>query len=88
MSYWRAQAKPIIERVLRECRDEGITDTAVIRARLRPAYPFGLRQYWPYKVWLDEIRAQLGEKKPRSRKRRTVRPRVEATALLFPEVGR
>jgi hypothetical protein len=30
------------------------------RARLREAYPFGERKYHPYKIWLDEIRRQLG----------------------------
>jgi hypothetical protein len=27
------------------------------------AYPFGERKYTPYKIWLDEIKRQVGTKK-------------------------
>lgn len=53
--YWRDIARPIIHRVLEETRDR---DEVVIRAALREAYPFGQKQYHPYKIWLDEIKVQ------------------------------
>jgi len=37
----------------------GIVDEKKIREALWDAYPFGERKYWPYKVWLDEIKRQL-----------------------------
>ena len=40
-----------------------------LRKALREAYPFGEREYWPYKVWCDEIRSQLGLKKTTKTKR-------------------
>ena len=60
-SHWRNHAAPIIARVIAEHREE--SDTA-IRLALREAYPFGMRKYHPYKIWLDEIARQLGTKPP------------------------
>ena len=57
---WRQSASPIISRVIRE---HGTEDMKALRAALRAAYPFGERAYWPYKVWCDEVRSQLGLKK-------------------------
>ena len=36
-----------------------------IRKALIAAYPFGEMSYHPYKIWLDEIKVQMGEKKPK-----------------------
>jgi hypothetical protein len=33
-------------------------NTRQIRKALTDSYPFGPRQYHPYKVWLDEIKIQ------------------------------
>jgi hypothetical protein len=68
-SRWRASASPIIARVLEETK--GRTEKE-IREALKLAYPFGERAYYPYKIWLDEIRRQMtGETtsltKPRNR---------------------
>jgi hypothetical protein len=58
---WRDTARPIIAKVLQDCRDTGATEKQ-IRAALFAAYPFGERRYFPYKVWCDEVRAQRGLK--------------------------
>jgi len=58
MSTWREQAAPIIQRVIHNCRATGKTEKQ-IRKALSDAYPFGPKKYWPYKVWLDEIKRQL-----------------------------
>lgn len=50
---WRDRASPIIREVLRQTRGKSEKE---IRKALVAAYPFGERKYWPYKVWLDEIR--------------------------------
>ena len=34
-----------------------------IKKALREAYPFGERKYHPYKIWLDEIKVQMGKRK-------------------------
>jgi hypothetical protein len=57
---WRAKAAPIIADILAATAGQ---PESVVRAALRRAYPFGARQYWPYKVWCDEIRVQRGLKK-------------------------
>ena len=62
MVSWRDKARPIIARVLRETRGQ---DEGAIRKALRDAYPFGPREHWPYKVWLDEIKRQRGLKPQR-----------------------
>lgn len=67
---WRDQARPIIARVIAEV---GTTDRPALRRALRAAYPWGQRQYHPYRIWCHEIRVQLGEVEPQGR-----RPRVRA----------
>ena len=56
-SYWRTMAAPLIADIL--AHSQGKT-TAEIRAKLRDAYPFGPRAMHPYKMWLKEIRHQMG----------------------------
>jgi hypothetical protein len=62
MSYWRQQAAPIIERVIREI---GMDDMKKLRKALHDAYPFGERKYHPYKIWCAEVKRQVqGHKAP------------------------
>ena len=37
-------------------------DEKAIKRALFDAYPFAARQYWPYAVWLNEIKIQRGLK--------------------------
>lgn len=62
---WRDTARPIIAKVLEENTGK---DEAVIKKALYDAYPFGKRQYHPYKVWLDEIKVQRKQKRFGERK--------------------
>lgn len=57
---WRECAAPIIAKVLQNTA--GLSEE-VIKKALFDAYPFGERKYHPYKIWLDEIRIQLGKRK-------------------------
>lgn len=68
-SRWRAQARPIIARVLAETRGQ---DERAIRKALRDAWPdaWGPRALHPYKIWLDEIARQRGTGKHAPGKRR------------------
>lgn len=59
MNTWREVARPIIEEVIKRV---GKVDEKLLRSELKKAYPFGQREYHPYKVWLDEIKVQLGKK--------------------------
>ena len=56
MNTWRTHAAPVVRDVLERI---GTSDPKALRKALREAYPFGQRKYWPYKIWLDEIRRQL-----------------------------
>ncbi len=56
---WRKRAEPIIRDVLTSTA--GKSEQAISQA-LFDAYPFGMRQYYPYKIWLDEIKRQRGIK--------------------------
>lgn len=58
---WRARAAPIIAKVLADTEGKPEED---IRRALYAAYPFGPRKMHPYKIWLDEIKRQRGEKPP------------------------
>ncbi len=66
-SRWRRESAPIIAKVLEETRGK---DEKEIKKALHDAYPFGERQYHPYKIWLDEIRRQRGLKWPVGHKRK------------------
>lgn len=57
---WRDGARPIIAEVLEKTKG---CDESIIKKALYDAYPFGERQYHPYKIWLDEIKVQRGKKK-------------------------
>lgn len=71
MSTWREKAAPIIRKVIAD--NAGATHQE-LRALLRDAYPFGERKYHPYKIWCDEVNAQLGTKKIKPRKAREAKP--------------
>lgn len=57
---WRDSAAPIISRILRETAGK---PEEHIQKALFEAYPFGIRQYHPYKIWLDEIKKQRSGKR-------------------------
>lgn len=59
---WRERAAPIIAQTLVSTQGK---PEAEIRQALRDAYPFGTRQYHPYRIWCDEIRVQRGLKQPK-----------------------
>lgn len=59
-SRWRRHAAPIISRVIKENLAAGGDEKTLIKA-LREAYPFGLKEHHPYKIWRDEIQRQLGK---------------------------
>ncbi len=54
MSHWSKEAKATIARVVAE--NPGKDDEELLDL-IDAAYPFGMREYWPYKVWLSERRA-------------------------------
>lgn len=57
MRSWLEQARFVISRAISEGVDAK-EDIAAIRKRVDSAYPFGERQYHPYKMWL-KARLQL-----------------------------
>lgn len=57
MATWRDSAGPIISEVIHRV---GRADMKKLRKELREAYPYGQRKHWPYKVWCDEVKRQLG----------------------------
>ena len=60
MSMWRDTARKVIVKVLEE--NKGRADEEIKKA-LRDAYPFGIRDPHPYKIWLDEIKVQTGKRR-------------------------
>ncbi len=61
-SSWRAKAQPIIARVIKE-NQHLLWDAEKLRKLINKEYPFGVRKYYPHKIWLDEVNTQLGTKK-------------------------
>lgn len=60
MSNWRDIVRPIIHKVITDNPGKDINE---LRKLISEKYPFGQRQYHPYKVWLDEIKIQLKVKR-------------------------
>ena len=75
---WRDAARPIIARVIATVGREHPRE---LRQALQDAYPWGPRENWPYKIWLSEIRYQLGL--TRSTKKRAARPVDPQQQSLF-----
>lgn len=48
---WRQFAQRVIIQVEREHEGKSLAE---LKRALRNAYPFGQRQYHPYKIWCDE----------------------------------
>lgn len=51
---WRYRARATIQRVRQAQHDAGVTDPQVVLKAIDDAYPFGMREYDPYKSWLFE----------------------------------
>lgn len=58
-SRWRAIAEEVIIRERDAARAEGCAEDEVLR-RVDVAYPFGIRKYHPYQMWLKARRELLG----------------------------
>ena len=54
---WREEARRVIAELHRDLPSDASLGER--RRALDDAYPFGLRQFYPYKVWLSERRAYL-----------------------------
>jgi hypothetical protein len=54
---WRKHSQEIIAKVVAEV---GTEDRAALKAALKAAYPYGQREYYPYKVWCEEVRKVVG----------------------------
>lgn len=81
---WRERAQKVVEKVIARV---GLDDAKALRKALREAYPFGERKYYPYDVWLDEIKIQTGAKR-RSGKRNLLARRAERKWLEIHGQGR
>ncbi len=60
MSSWREKSAAVIARVVAEV---GTDDQKALKKALFDAYPFGERQYHPYKIWCNE-RAKVLKSEP------------------------
>jgi hypothetical protein len=77
---WRDEARPLIAAVIAESK--GLPERE-IRSRLTAAYPWGDRKMWPYKVWCDEIRTQLGVKARKAAAKKREQDKVAGQTELF-----
>ena len=72
MGYWRRIARNVITEALEEAKKRGYDRSATIWL-IDDAYPFGARERYPYKVWLEE-------------RRRVLQPRTSATEKASPAI--
>lgn len=57
MSRWRTHAEHVISQALAEAAEQGLDDAATLRL-VDSRYPFGMREYHPYQMWL-KVRREL-----------------------------
>ena len=58
---WRDAAKRTIQKALQEAESQGL-DAEATHKYVNAAYPFGEREYHPYKIWLSEMKATFSPK--------------------------
>lgn len=63
--YYRDTAAATVARVVSEV---GHQCRPTLLKALKAAYPFDSREGWPYRVWLQEVKAKTGGFKPRANK--------------------
>ena len=56
-SQWRTESRKVILSIMAAI---GTKDMVLLKREISKAYPFGDRKYFPYKIWCDEVRKQLG----------------------------
>jgi hypothetical protein len=66
-SQWRVAARKAIQKAI---ADSAGKDDKDIRRAIKEAYPFGERARYPYKIWLDEVKALTGNRTVQYRQRR------------------
>ena len=59
---WRDVARATIQTALQEAEAQGL-DAAATKAYVNSCYPFGERAYYPYQVWLNEMKRAFGPAK-------------------------
>jgi hypothetical protein len=84
-SVWRREAQPIIKRILANAKASQWSEKELRRA-LRDAYPFGVRAYHPYKIWLNEIQRQRGLIKTDARGKRCDSARYNREHQLYTQL--
>lgn len=70
MSTWRDNFRPLIAEIVARV---GKGDMKALRQALRDSWDeqgMGPRQYHPYKIWCDEVKLQLGIRKPKAREQK------------------
>lgn len=60
MVTWREKCSPIIYQVIKDNPGKSVEELKKLSS---VEYPFGARKYHPYKIWLDEVKRQLGLKR-------------------------
>lgn len=60
-SRWREIANQVIAKVVAD--NPGLPEQE-LRKKLSEAYPFGQRQYHPYKIWLSAVKEHFQRKQP------------------------
>lgn len=63
MASWRDKAKAAIQATSNEAKEKQPDISQVeLKKLVNAAYPFGERKYTPYKIWLEELNKEFGEK--------------------------
>lgn len=57
-SQWREHARDVIEQAIAQAKALKLDEKAT-RRLISDVYPFGVRKYHPYRIWLDEVKRAL-----------------------------
>ena len=79
---WRAQAAPLVAECVESGRALGLAGKK-LWAYCNRSFPWGERQYHPYKIWRDEAKIQCGLKTRLMPGQAKTRPDLPGQARLF-----
>ena len=77
---WRDLARAAIQKALKEAEAQGL-DAEATKAYVNSRYPFGERAYYPYQVWLSEMRRTFGGARPAQSDLEKLRDWIEGKPL-------
>lgn len=84
MSRWRDHAEHVIRKALAEAEAQGLDEASTL-ALVDSRYPFGVREYHPYQMWLKVRRELVPSLKAKQAEKVKAQTKAIKNAWIAPE---